>query len=50
MAVRRKCLVGVSGKYRNKKVKDGKQDYRDVVVEMKRGHCGARGGLPANRS
>jgi hypothetical protein len=48
--VRRKCLVGASGKYRNKKVKDGKQDYREEVVKMKRGHYGARGELPANRS
>jgi hypothetical protein len=48
--VRRKCLVGGSGKYRNKKVKDGKQDYREVVVEMERGHYGARGRLRANRA
>ena len=40
--MRRKCLVGMSGKYRNKKVKNGKQDYREGVLIMKRGHYGAR--------
>ena len=34
--MRRKCLVGMSGKYRNKKVKNGKQDYREGVLIMKR--------------
>jgi hypothetical protein len=32
----------MSGKYRNKKVKNGKQDYREGVLIMKRGHYGAR--------
>ena len=41
--MRRKCQVVVSGKCRNKKVKNGIQDDREIVHKKKREHYGARG-------